>query len=236
MSVIVLVGGSFLGGWVWEKVTPHLRSAGHDVHPVTLTGAGDRFHLATRETTLTLNADDLVHAIEYADLRDVVLVAHSYAGAPATIAAARIPERIARVVYIGGVLPVPGKSLFEAAPEVEGPIMQTVNEGGDGWLIPVMTDFLLSAVFGDHELTEEELAYLRARGTAQPVGIYTDRAPADLSGIESVPRTYVVCANDPGEPPVKPGTPGFEVETLEGGHWPMIHRPEALTEVILRWS
>ena len=234
MAAIVLVGGSFLGSWAWEKVTPALRAAGHDVHPVTLTGAGDRFHLATRETGLTLNAADIVHAIEYADLRDVVLVGHSYGAAPATIAAAQIPDRIARVVYVAGVLPTAGRSLFEdAGPEVEGMIMETVNAGGDGWLIPVMTDFLLDAVFGDHGLTTEDRVYLRARGTAQPVGTYTDPAPADLSGIESVPRTYVVCSKDPGEPP---SLPGLTMDTIDSGHWPMITQPEALTKVILQWT
>ena len=57
MSVIVLVGGSFLGAWAWEKVTPTLKAAGHEVYPLTLTGAGDRAHLASTSTTLNLNAD-----------------------------------------------------------------------------------------------------------------------------------------------------------------------------------
>ncbi|MDX6237701.1 MAG: hypothetical protein QOG10_2516 [Kribbellaceae bacterium] len=64
MSVIVLVGGSFLGAWAWEKVTPTLQAAGHKVYPLTLTGVGDRAHLASTSTTLNLNADDIVHAIE----------------------------------------------------------------------------------------------------------------------------------------------------------------------------
>jgi pimeloyl-ACP methyl ester carboxylesterase len=230
--MIVLIGGSFLGGWAWEKVTPLLEAAGQRVLPLTLTGTGDRYHLASAETTLNLNADDIVHAIEYADLRDVVLVAHSYAGAPATIAARRIPERIARVVYIAGVLPVAGKTLFEVAgPETEGAIRQTVVDEQ----IPVMKDALLDLVFGDHGLTPEDRAYLRARGTAQPIGTYTDPAPADLSGVEKVARTYVVCVNDPGEPAVTAETPGFDVDTIASGHWPMITRPDALAEVILRW-
>jgi pimeloyl-ACP methyl ester carboxylesterase len=237
MSVIVLVGGSFLGGWAWEKVTPSLQAAGHEVYPLTLTGAGDRAHLASTSTTLNLNADDIVHAIEYADLREVILVGHSYGGAPATIAASRIPDRIARIVYIAGALPAPGKTLFEqSGAEVEGAIMQSVDADGDGWLIPVMSDFILDAVFGDHGLTTEDRAYLRARGTGQPVSIYRDPAPADLSAVEKLPRAYVLCAGDPGDPAIKPGAPGFDVETLDSGHWPMITRPEALAEVISRWA
>src|SRR5690606_10614681 len=84
MSTIAVVAGSNLGAWAWERVTPRLTAAGHDVHPLTLTGLGDRAHLASPDVTVTTHSDDIVAALETADLRDVVLVAHSYAGAPAT--------------------------------------------------------------------------------------------------------------------------------------------------------
>src|SRR5215211_6538839 len=52
MTTYVLVGGAWLGGWAWQPVTGQLRERGHDVQPVTLTGLGDRSHLATPETDL----------------------------------------------------------------------------------------------------------------------------------------------------------------------------------------
>jgi pimeloyl-ACP methyl ester carboxylesterase len=118
----------------------------------------------------------------------VILAGHSDGGAPATIAASRIPDRIARIVYIAGVPPTPGKTLFEqAGAEVEGMIMRSVDADGDGWLIPVMSDFILDLVYGDHGLTTEDRAYLRARGTGQPVSIYRDPAPIDFSAVEKPP-------------------------------------------------
>jgi pimeloyl-ACP methyl ester carboxylesterase len=114
MSTIALAAGAWLGGWAWERVTPKLVAAGHNVHPLTLTGLGDRAHLSSPEITLSTHVADIVSAIEYASLRDVVLVAHSYSGVPATIAANRIPDRISRVVYPATVL-----ALEEAAGQGE---------------------------------------------------------------------------------------------------------------------
>ncbi|MEU7856395.1 alpha/beta fold hydrolase [Nonomuraea sp. NPDC049141] len=226
MSTIVLVGGSFLGAWAWERVTPLLTAYGHQVHPLTLTGFGDRAHLGSPDTTLTTHARDITAAIEYAGLREVVLVAHSYGGAPATIAATTIPGRIARLIYLAALLPEPGQSLFDStpAPVVEA-ITQTVRDGR----IPVMNDEVIDANFGEHGLTPEDRAWLRARGAGQPIGTYQDPAPADLSAAQRLPRTYIACAADPGGPP---RMPGMEVITLDSGHWPMITEPESLARVL----
>jgi pimeloyl-ACP methyl ester carboxylesterase len=226
VSTIVLVGGSFLGAWAWERVTPLLTAYGHQVHPLTLTGFGDRAHLGSPDTTLTTHARDITAAIEYAGLREVVLVAHSYGGAPATIAATTIPGRIARMVYLAALLPEPGKSLFDStpAPVVEA-IMNTVRDGR----IPVMSDEVIDAGFGEHGLTPEDRAWLRARGTGQPIGTYQDPAPADLSAARRLPRTYITCAGDPGGPP---RLPGLETIALDAGHWPMITQPVSLARVL----
>lgn len=233
MPALVLVAGANLGAWAWEHVTPHLVAAGHAVHPVTLTGFGDRAHLSSPDVGLSTHATDIAAAIEMADLHDVVLVAHSYAGAPATIAAGRIPDRIARIVYVGAVVPQPGRSLFDISPPLmEKMIQEATDAEGDGWLIPMMSDETLDFAFGDHGLTADDRAWLRARGVGQPIACYRDRAPDDLGAVESLPRTYVVCAGDPGEPPVAPGTPGWDVRTLASGHWPMVTAPAELAAVI----
>src|ERR671921_407565 len=49
MATYVLVGGAWLGGWCWKPIVRHLRDQGHDAYPVTLTGLGERVHLASHE-------------------------------------------------------------------------------------------------------------------------------------------------------------------------------------------
>jgi pimeloyl-ACP methyl ester carboxylesterase len=107
------VGGRGLARWLGLGAgQPELVAAGHDVHPLTLTGLVTAPPVLA-EITLSTHVADIVSAIEYADLRDVVLVAHSYSGVPATIAANRIPDRISRVVYLAAVLALAGRSLLD---------------------------------------------------------------------------------------------------------------------------
>ena len=108
MTTYVLVAGAWLGGWCWQPVTAQLRAQGHDVYPVTLTGLGERSHLASREVDLDTYIADVVNVVEVEDLQDVVLVGHSYAGLVVTAVADRIPERISLLTYLDSG-PGPGR-------------------------------------------------------------------------------------------------------------------------------
>src|SRR4051812_25815531 len=116
MTNIVLVPGSWLGAWAWRDVTTQLRARGHAVHELTLTGFGDRAHLAGPETSFDTHVTDVVSHLEVEELDDVVLVGHSYAGAVVTAAAARHPQRIGRLVYLAGVVPGSGAPLIDQMP------------------------------------------------------------------------------------------------------------------------
>ena len=95
MAAYVLVGGSWLGGWCWQPVARRLRDNGHDAYPVTLTGLGERVHLASPEVDLETHITDVVNLVEFEDLHDIVLLGHSYGGLAVIGVADRIPERIA---------------------------------------------------------------------------------------------------------------------------------------------
>ena len=116
MATFVLVPGAWLGGWAWDDVADRLRSSGHEVRALTLTGLGDRATLASSEVDLERHVDDIVTAIEEADLRDVMLVGHSYGGIPVTGAVDRIPERIATVVYVDSGPALDGTAYIEMLP------------------------------------------------------------------------------------------------------------------------
>src|SRR5919107_5290055 len=100
MATYVLVCGAWLGGWCWNPIARHLRSQGLDAYPVTLTGLGERVHLASPEVDLETHITDVVNLIEFEDLRDLVLLGHSYAGQVITGVADRVPERIAQLVHL----------------------------------------------------------------------------------------------------------------------------------------
>ena len=92
MACFVLVHGGGHGGWCYAKVAALLRAAGHDVYTPTLTGLGERKHLLTVDTDLSTHVTDIVNTLIYEDLRDVLLVGHSYGGMVITGVADRAPN------------------------------------------------------------------------------------------------------------------------------------------------
>ena len=105
-TTYVLVPGFWLGGWAWRPVTDALRARGHEVYPVTLTGLGERAHLATPDVDLDTHITDVANLLRYEDLRDVVLVGHSYGGLVVTGVADQLPDRVRQLVYVDtGPLP-----------------------------------------------------------------------------------------------------------------------------------
>jgi len=116
MATVVLVHGTTAGGWVWRKVAPRLRAAGHVVYTPTLTGLGERVHLATRETGLTTHIDDIVNTLVFEELTDVVLAGHSYGGMVITGVVDRVPERIGRLIYLDAVVSEDGEALVDLLP------------------------------------------------------------------------------------------------------------------------
>ena len=105
MACFVLVHGAWHRGWCWTQLADRLRRTGHDVHAPTLTGLGDRRHLATPDITPDTHVLDIVNLIEANDLQDIILVGHSYGGLIITGVASRMPERLCALVYLDAVVP-----------------------------------------------------------------------------------------------------------------------------------
>ena len=112
MATYVLVHGAWHGGWCWQRVTPLLRAAGHEVLTPTLTGLGERSHLANSAIDLNTHIQDVVNVLEYEDLRKVILVGHSYGGMVITGVSERVPERLTHLVYLDAFVPRDGQSLL----------------------------------------------------------------------------------------------------------------------------
>ncbi len=113
----VIVHGAWAGGWEHKQLAQALQADGHTVHRVTLTGQGDRVHLATPEIDLKTHIQDVVNFIEWEDLRDVVLVGHSYGGMVVTGVADRVASRLNHVIYLDAFLPENGESAQTAMGE-----------------------------------------------------------------------------------------------------------------------
>jgi pimeloyl-ACP methyl ester carboxylesterase len=244
MTSYVLVPGNWLGGWAWTEVTSRLRAAGHDVHPVTLTGLGDRVHLASAEVDLDTHTDDIVHTIEYADLHDVVLVGHSYGGFPVTAAADRVPQRLARVVYVDSG-PLPGLSQLDTmGSEARDATIAAIKDSADGWRGPVPTWAELSADPATSAGLDEAIwERVLARATDQPLAANVQRLHlTNDEARNAVPHTLVSCSFplEQVHAMIAEGHPFFAGITnqdwtfvgLATGHWPMFSEPAKLASIL----
>src|SRR5436189_6336429 len=84
MAAFVVAHGAWSSAWAWRKMRPLMRAAGHELWTPSYTGLGERAHLASPAVGLDTHIQDVVGALEMEDLRDVVLIGHSYGGMVAT--------------------------------------------------------------------------------------------------------------------------------------------------------
>jgi len=131
----VIVHGAWGGGWDWLAVDSMLTSHGHHVVRVTLTGLGERHHLASPNVGLDTHIDDVVNKILWDNLHDVVLVGHSYGGMVITGVVDRIPDRIKRVVYLDALLPDSGESVMSIPDTTRAKFVASITQGG--YTVPV---------------------------------------------------------------------------------------------------
>lgn len=241
MTTFVLVPGFWLGAWSWRAVTARLRGLGHDVYPISLTGLGERAHLANPDTDLDVHVTDVVNLLRYEDLREVVLVGHSYAGLVITAAADRMPERVAGLVYVDtGPLPDGVAQVEFTPPEERERNANLVAEHGDGWRLPPPPWAQLAA--GVSGVDDATVASLDDRSVAQPWATAT--SPVRLTGAwQPLPRLGVLstftAAQARGMAATVPlcrhmAGDGWRFEELPTWHWSMLSRPTELAEILHR--
>ncbi|WP_327297345.1 MULTISPECIES: alpha/beta hydrolase [unclassified Streptomyces] len=125
MATYVLIHGAGHGGWCYQKVARLLEAEGHTVYSPTLTGLGDKSHLVSPDVDLNMHITEVANLLFYEDLRDVVLVGHSYGGTVMQGAADRVSDRVGQLVFLDAP---EGRSQIEAFPVL-------LEERGNGQVI-----------------------------------------------------------------------------------------------------
>ena len=179
MATYVLVHGGWDGGWAWTPVAKKLRSAGHEVFTPTLTGSGERVHLASPEVDLNTHISDVANLFHYEDLHQVALVGSSGGGMVITGVAERVPERIDRLIYLDAFVPTDSESIWDMlGPEMQASFQQAAEERGGGWRVPTdpnadrRTDVMLKMVKQPLALKNPDAARL-----SRTYVLFTDRPP-----------------------------------------------------------
>jgi pimeloyl-ACP methyl ester carboxylesterase len=225
----VLIPGAWLGAWAWRDVTLILEKEGHAAYPVTLTGMGERVHLATKDVGMETAVQDVLNVIRYNDVGDLVLVGHSFAGKVAAAVADRVHEKVKKVIYLDSFRPERVREPqggFDPSHEFGPP-----PSGSHG--IP-LTQGTIERIGKD--VQGEKLVRMTSLATPWPIKLAVD--PITLSqNYDAVKEAYIFCtlSGDPVDEIIagKWGKLEGPHKVIEAGHWPMITKPAELARDIL---
>ncbi|MEV5746719.1 alpha/beta hydrolase [Actinoallomurus sp. NPDC052308] len=220
MATFVLVPGGWHGGWQYSALADRLRAVGHRALPVTLTGLGDRAHLASPAVNLDTHVDDVLAVLAAEKVTDAVLVGHSYGGMVITGVADRVePGSVRRLVYSDAYVPEDGQSCWELTSEAFRRLFLD-GAAADGFSVqpPPGVDPRATA----HPLASF-LQRLRLRGNG--LGEIKARDYVYLNGWDGSPFTEVHArlAEDPA----------WRVHTLPSSHNVLRDAPDAFLEILL---
>ena len=168
---IVLVPGFWLGSWAWDAVLPHLERSDTRVTSLTLPGL-DAVDTDRSAVTFDAHVRAVVDAVSDSDER-TVLVVHSGAGPVGYAVTDRIPDRVARIVYVDSG-PMPDGAALR--PDLASDVIE----------IPLPTWAELEADGSSLEgLDEKALETFRANAVPEPAG--PAREPIVLTNRKALP-------------------------------------------------
>jgi pimeloyl-ACP methyl ester carboxylesterase len=231
MATFVIVHGGFGGSWEWSPVASRLRARGHEAFTPTLTGMGERAHLAAPDVGVSTHVEDVIGVLVMEDLRDVVLCAHSYGGIPVTVAADQAPERVGLVIYIDALVPEDGQSAFDLLPDwFAAEARATADERGR---VP------MPAVLDPPEgwIDESERSRYLRRPRPQPLGSFAERVRLTGAGAQ-LPHAFIRCTHDapPGDPiaaiAARARTSGWAYRELAAPHDPQLLDPDGTVRAL----
>jgi pimeloyl-ACP methyl ester carboxylesterase len=217
----VLVHGATGGGWDWKVVDKLLTANGHTVYRPTLTGLGEKVHLASPAINLTTHINDIVNVILFEDLHDIVLVGHSYGGMVITGVMDRIPERISHVIFLDAAVPDDGMSALD----VWGPLSPN--------------DKVVDGLVHFRWLDASKPA---PRDVPQSLRTFTEQVSLKNPAAKKTPATYIAfipageseekrAANDPNWKRAK--ARGWTIRTLASDHVAERTHPNELAVLLL---
>lgn len=220
---VVIVHGAWGGGWAFRRVDELLAARGHTVYRPTLTGLGERVHLASADVGLSTHIDDVVNLLLFEDLRGVTLVGHSYGGMVITGVADRAPDRIGRLVYLDAFVPDDGESV------------QSIFDRRADWVRQMARGgFIVPPWVGADQPPPKDVP--------QPLKTFTETLVLKNSAARQIPATYILTVeknraakdDDFASQAERARRRGWTVRQMEADHNPQRSAPEALVALIER--
>jgi pimeloyl-ACP methyl ester carboxylesterase len=178
-KTVLVCHGAWSAGWAWKKMHPLMQAAGHRLVTPTYTGLGERAHLANPSIDLETHIEDVLNVIKYEDLRDIVLLGHSYGGMVATGVADRARDRVTQLIYLDAFVPQDGQSLLDLNEPARSRMQELAKIG---WRVPPNPT--------PPDTSPADIEWLTARRVDMPIKCFEMKLK--LHGGElTLPRCYI---------------------------------------------
>ncbi len=219
-GTVVIVHGAWGGGWAFRGVDDLLTAKGYRVYRPTLTGQGERVHLANQDIGLDVHINDVVNTLLFEELESVVLIGHSYGGMVVTGVADRVPDRIAQLIYLDAMVPLDGESVVE----------NTLIEN-KWWLSQARDGFISPSWIRSEQAPPKDVPH--------PFKTFTDVIVLKNPQRLDIPTDYILTAERPNQPerddffPYAKRAESFNwpVHILRADHNPQWSKPKELADL-----
>jgi pimeloyl-ACP methyl ester carboxylesterase len=227
-ATFLVCHGAWSAGWAWKKMHPLMAARGHRLVTPSYTGLGERAHLAGPSIDLETHIQDILNVIKYEDLRDIVLVGHSYGGMVATGVADRARDVVSQLIYIDAFVPDDGQSLLDLN-EPARARMQELARAGDGYRVPPNPT--------PPDTPQADLEWLTARRVDMPIKCFETKLRLQ-GGSVSLPRSYIYATRiTPADTFGRfakraQSEPGWRYFEIDASHSPNVTAPETLMALL----
>ena len=220
--VYVIVHGAWGGSWAFRKVDSLMTDQGAIVYRPSLTGQGERVHLASANINLSTHIQDVVNTILFEEIQDIILVGHSYGGMVIAGVADQLPDRIRKLIYLDAIVPADGES-----------VMNIMDPQGEGLKKMVQGDYLVPPWVQPGQKPPKDVPHPLKTFT-EPISLKNEKA-------KTIPATYILTV-DPGrkasedgfaKPAARAKERGWTVLELSADHNPQWSAVEPLVKMLL---
>jgi pimeloyl-ACP methyl ester carboxylesterase len=237
-KTFVLIHGSWHGGWAWRAVGRRLQALGHHAYAPTLPGHGPSVERVG--ITHSKCVASVVSCVREHDLRDVVLVGHSFGGTVICKVAEQVPERISRLIFVNAFVLADGQSIYDSLPSASIELLEQLTRASsdDTSLLPWevwRAQFIQDA-------SEERARSLWEQLSAEPNRPNVEKLSLEAFYSLAIPKSVVSSRQDIALPPgsfhprmsSRLGT--FKLVEMDGSHEILFTRPSELAEKLIEAS
>jgi pimeloyl-ACP methyl ester carboxylesterase len=236
MATYVLLHGGAAGSWIWKYCAKALRQHGHEVHTVTFTGFAERRHLISANSTVETHVVDVLNTLEFEDVSDCILVAHSYSGVVAPGVVAGAPQRVKRVVYLDAIVVNQGETVAESMGYMTAEQARAVAAGVRAGAVPIYSQVAdqqrAEAKEKPYKMAPERQAWLLDHLSNMPTACAVNPVSVGADAIKA-PVDYVAVSDTIMKPMhARARKLGWKVHEVEGDHAILVGDPDTTVQLL----